>query len=53
MYLNEYVEHDVYQSTEKLLNRNAENAWRFRHLKPKEYKIAAAILTSILHLFIR
>jgi hypothetical protein len=53
MYFNGYVENDVYQTTEKLLNRKAKNAWRFRHLKSREAKIATAILTSVLNLFIR
>jgi hypothetical protein len=48
-----YVENDVYQTTEKLLNRRARRAWRFRHLKSKETKIATAVLTSVLNLFIR
>jgi hypothetical protein len=47
------VENDVYQTTEKLLNRKARYAWRFRHLKSKEAKVATAILTSVLNLFIR
>lgn len=53
MLFSGYVETDVYQSTEKFLNRNAELAWRFRHLKTPETKIATAILTSVLGLFIR
>ena len=48
-----YVEKDVYQTTEKILNRKARDAWRFRHLKSQEAKIATAVLTSILNLFIR
>ncbi len=53
MFIPGYVENDVYQSTEKLLNRNAERAWRFRHFKTPEARIATAILTSVLGLFIR
>lgn len=53
MFFQGEVERAVYQSNEKFLNRNAERAWRFRHLKTPEAKIAAAILTSVLGLFIR
>jgi len=47
------VELVLHQSREKLLNQNAERAWRFRHLKTPEIRIATAILTSVLGLFIR
>lgn len=53
MYFDSYIAGDIYRIEEPLVNRRAERAWRFRHLKSREAKIATAILTSVLNLFIR
>lgn len=53
MYFDPYVIGNLYKIEEPLINKRAERAWRFRHLKSREAKIATAILTSVLNLFIR
>jgi len=53
MFFQTEIERDVYQSSEKLLSRNAERAWRFRHHKTPEARLALAVLTGLLGLFIR
>jgi hypothetical protein len=53
MYFNGQIANDIYKIEEPLTLKRAQRAWRFRHLKSKETKIATAILTSVLNLFIR
>ena len=38
---------------EKQLERDAERAWRFRHLKSRESVFLSGLLTSLLGLFLR
>ncbi len=47
------ISSQIYQDEIKRVERNAELAWRFRHLKSAESKILTAILTTVLGLFLR
>jgi hypothetical protein len=44
---------EAYRFREKQVERDAERAWRFRHLKSKESVLLDGLLTSILGLFLR
>lgn len=48
-----YVASEIYKTNKERIERQAQNAWRFRHLKSREAQIATALLTSVLSLFIR
>jgi hypothetical protein len=48
-----YVASELYKMNEKRIERQARDAWRFRHLKSREAQVATALLTSVLSLFIR
>jgi hypothetical protein len=48
-----YVASELYKTNEKRIERQARDAWRFRHLKSREAQVATALLTSVLSLFIR
>jgi hypothetical protein len=42
-----------YRLREKKLERDAERAWRFRHMKSRESVFLTGVLTSVLGLFLR
>jgi FixJ family two-component response regulator len=53
MFYEGLIEYDVSRfETERAERRAAEN-WRFRHLKSRERQVLAAIVTSVLQLFLR
>ena len=53
MYFEAQTSSDIYKIEEPLITKRAQSAWRFRHLKSREVKVATAVLTSVLNLFIR
>jgi hypothetical protein len=53
MYFDPQIAVDIYKTEEPLVTKNAQRSWRFRHIRSKEAKIATAVLTSVLNLFIR
>jgi nitrogen fixation protein FixH len=48
-----YVARQSYNDTIRLAERKAALNWRTRHMKSRESKVATAVLTSILSLFVR
>jgi hypothetical protein len=48
-----YVAADAAKDRIKRAERKAAENWRFRHIKSPESKIATAIITSVLGLFLR
>jgi hypothetical protein len=48
-----YANEIDYRARERQIERDAERAWRFRHLKSKESVFLTGVLTSILGLFLR
>jgi hypothetical protein len=53
MFYEGYVASQVYKDEIKRVERKAADNWRFRHFKSPEARVATAIITSILGLFIR
>ena len=53
MNFDPYLATEIYKTELPLKTKRAQQAWRFRHLRSREAKIATAILTSVLNLFIR
>jgi hypothetical protein len=52
MYFGETLHNDATMSEMAQASRKAAENWRFRHLKSKERKVLAAILTTVHRLFV-
>jgi len=48
-----YIASDIYKDSQSRLNRNASYAWRFRNKRTKASQAAAAVITSLVSIFIR
>ena len=53
MYFEQIIGSDIAKWETRRAERRAAENWRFRHLRPRTSKVVAAILSSVVNLFVK